>query len=477
LVVTAGLVLVCGASIAEEPSAVDVARTATVWLEVDRVFQGYHAPLEGIGCAVGGEGIIVTCARTVSSEGTAQIMGISRPVEMRIVRVGVQGVLGRPAVGTVLARSRQSRLAIVRAEPAPVHAIDQVAPGGSPEDGDEVWIFEVVPGDGSSAAPEPRVRRTSVEVVSGRPVLADTDVQEPFLCGAPALDRSGALVGLVSEATVGGRTGIVPWQTVERFLEEERVHVQFRPPAVLSPPQPIDVTVTEVFGDLGAVAGTASLSGAGIEPLEVALTPSTEGWNATFRLVQRGPTTGTYAARVELVDASGEPVFVHETALEASDDEIIKLDDQRSAEEILKRRRELENPVTLSEYARSLQTATPTVAVEDEQLAQRLESWIKAAQAALDVYRYQEVVGSRDRPLVRRFDAVRRLLAMADGREPGAETFVRELQRHRAALERLHESLRRQVAARDLCVCDDSHWLTCAEATQCATMEKFGAAR
>ena len=461
----------------DERALLDTARAATVYLSVDRVFQGYHSPLHGIGFAAGEDGVVVTCRRTVTSEGTAQIMGLTRTVEMRIVSVEVAETVGPgspPAVGRILTSSADTGLALVEVESPRQVSISSVDSSGRLVGGETVWCVDVVPGAEDSRSSS-RLLRATIGRSGGYLVLRGVDHSAESLCGAPLLNRYGVLVGMVSDSTVGGESKVIPWHEIRQFLDQERVRVQFRPPAVLSPPQPIDVTVTEVFGDLGAVAGSVSFSGAGIEPIEAAMVVSESGWTTTLRLVQRGPTGGVYSAHIELVDAQGETVWTYDQQIEALNEAVIKLDDQRSAETILRRRRELENPVTLSEYADSLRSATPTTAGSTStDMEDRLNGWIEAATGALEPYRYQELQGSMNRAVAQRFDAVRRLLAMADGSEAGPREFVLELQSHGPELQRLHEAFRRQVASRDLCLCDGSQWMLCASATRCSTMEKFG---
>jgi hypothetical protein len=105
------------------------------------------------------------------------------------------------------------------------------------------------------------------------------------------------------------------------FTARHTIQVDFSPPLVVSPPEPIRVTATPLLASLRDTKGTVRLVGDDIDPVEGAMELSGELWIGTIPPASKRddrPPAEVYQVEMSFVDSRGSVVLARRYTLEAA---------------------------------------------------------------------------------------------------------------------------------------------------------------
>lgn len=353
---------------------------ASVFIRVDRVFKYESFPSSGSGFFIHPNGYILTNWHVVADQIEGHLWQREREISAKVI--GLTAVIdsGQPGerelAARIVARDRERDLALLRVAYRPrdwlgLDAIEDVRLG------EQIWSAGFPYGDllamekqvNQQDVPNPEVSLTSGMVTSlrrnaaGVLTMIQTDAAlNPGSSGSAILNARGNLVGVVVAGIQGGEGlgfGIAP-NRIRDFLEEQAVQIDIRPGVVLSPPQPIRVSVRPVLVDLDAASGSVRFDGSDIEPAEVALAAGEGRLEATVEFPDR-ISGRSRPARYELTVSlsariSGERM-VRRFQLDAVPESFEKLHSARDPGEMMEDRKVLAHEMSIEDYNRSKRVA------------------------------------------------------------------------------------------------------------------------
>jgi len=322
-----------------DPVVKDKISKATVYVKAKRHYKGVAVPSSGTGFFVHPDGLVLTNWHVVADKLQAKIYGDWRNVatEMKALTI---------VVGSGTGQRREIAAQVVAYDPAKDLAVLEVP--YTPE----AWLDitdpqEAVPSQLLWAAGYPSGRPLAVEsntqevVDIGGPLsfvlgsltqmikdkegrvfgmLTSNPIPSGF-SGGPMVNAQGRVVGVVnpriSRDKEAGRA-IAP-QHLLAFTGQHTIQVEFSPPLVVSPPEPIRVTATPLLASLRDTKGTIRLMGDDIDTIESTMEPSGELWVGTIPPASRRsdrPSAIAYEAKLRWVDAAGAVVLARSYTLE-----------------------------------------------------------------------------------------------------------------------------------------------------------------
>jgi len=239
--------------------------------------------------------------------------------------------------------------------------------------GDRIWTAGFPFGDllaqerkaNQNDMPNPEVTLVSGTVTSlrrdndGRLAMVQTDAAlNPGSSGSPIVNSRGHLVGVVFAGVTGGQGlgfGVSP-NRIRDFVKLQAIRVTIAPRVILSPPQPIDVTVEPVLVEFGEESGWVELEGDDIETTEFDLQRTPDGLRSTVIFPDRIPGRNRpprYFLSVQLTRKLAGERFRQRYALDAVPESFETLQSARDPGEIMEDRKVLSHEMKIEDYNRS----------------------------------------------------------------------------------------------------------------------------
>lgn len=379
LVVSLGLVLASSVE-ALTPEDLRQAVDSSVYLKVSRVFRSTYFPTTGSGFFVHPDGYLLTNWHVIADQIEVPLDGRIREVTTKVLSIEAVLHSGTPdervVRARVVSRDRTHDLALLQVDAAAPAWLDVQRP---PEVGltDPVWVVGYPFGgllslDRGQAVgadePNPEVTVNAGMVTSlrhddrGRLASIQTDAAvNPGNSGGALLNADGRVVGVVNAGISGGQGigfAIAP-SVIEGFVRSRAVRVRFDPDVVLSPPQPIRITVTPILADGTQRDGEIRVEVEGMPRVTIPLEPAPDnGWQATLELPEAFGSEDApdkVFVIVELRSHEGTEPLVRRYALDRiSPDTLAALSAQRDANDVMADRRALSNEVALKDHAATM---------------------------------------------------------------------------------------------------------------------------
>ena len=527
MAVSLGLVLASSAH-ALTPEALQRAVASSVYLKVSRVFRSTYFPTTGSGFFVHPDGYLLTNWHVIADQIEIPLDGTLREVNTKVLSIEAVLHSGTPnervVRARVVSRDRTHDLALLQVDTAAPAWLDVEQPL---EVGltDSVWVVGYPFGgllslDRGAAAgadesnPEVTVNAGMVTSLrhdeQGRLASIQTDAAvNPGNSGGALLNADGRAVGVVN-ATISGGQGIgfaIAPGVVERFVRSRAVRVQFDPDVVLSPPQPIRITVTPVLARGTQRGGVIRVETEGMPRIEVPLEPTVDDrWQATLELPEAfGSDAAPDKVFVTVELRSGEAIepLVRRYALDRiSRDTIAGLSAQRDATDVMTDRRTLSNEVALKDHAAAMRRDSKRLSdvAGSLELEREPDGSIRIDQDAVDRLgnpllrrlppeRYEHLPDATLRRIAETYDIMRlgmaeleryeRLLAnYQNSRVPRerelAGQYARHLQQYRAPITTGLEQSRERAFREGLvwCLTDERWYLEHAVPTDCESTSR-----
>jgi hypothetical protein len=360
------------------PDTVEHIAESSVFVRVERVFKYEDVPSSGSGFFIHPDGYIMTNWHVVADQIASFLWQREREVNAKVI--GLAAVVNsgqrteRELPAKIVARDRERDLALLKVNYRPktflkIDTVDDVRLG------ERIWSAGFPYGEllamekqvNQQDMPNPEVSLTSGMVTSlrrdakGELTMVQTDAAlNPGSSGSAIVNADGHLVGVVVAGIQGGEGlgfGIAPNQ-VREFISRQAIQIDIEPSVVLSPPQPIRVTVRPVLVELGQGTGTAKISGGDIDSTSFDFTQSADGLEATVVFPERIPgrnQPARYNLTVTLdTKISGEKV-VRRFSLDAVPESFQKLSSARDPGEMMEDRKVLAHEMSIEDYNKSRQ--------------------------------------------------------------------------------------------------------------------------
>ncbi len=302
------IVAVLGATTAGAltPEQLTRATDAAVYVRANRIYRGNSFPTTGSAFFVHHDGYLITNHHVVDDQIEMMVYGQQSVIDAKVVTLEAILYSGttreRVVRAKVISTDREHDLALLKAEVAAPAWLDplELPPVTIT---DRVWVIGFPFGGllsiERSAGPDLAETNPEVSVNSGlitslrhdeKGALASiqTDAAvNPGNSGGPLVDDQGRLVGVVRSMIYGGQGlgfAIAP-DVVADFVRSRAVKVSFDPRLVLSPPQPIKVTVQPLLVGSDHVTATLIAATPGLPRVAATLTRSALGsWEGTLTL-------------------------------------------------------------------------------------------------------------------------------------------------------------------------------------------------
>jgi S1-C subfamily serine protease len=358
---------------------------STVFIRANRVYQGSYFPSSGSGFVIHQDGYVLTNYHVVGDKIDAFAFGQRRTITARVIELNVvfdSGTLAeRVLPAKLIAHDRNRDLALLEVPHYRPEAHLDISSLPAVKLTDRVWIVGFPLGallayERTSRTqlddPNPEISINSGLVTSLRrddqgvlkTIQTDAAIN-PGNSGGPMLNQKGQVVGVVN-AIIAGAQGlgfaIAPSQ-IKSFIDAKAVKIVFKPTMVMSPPQPITVTVTPLLTDLSKCTGEVLFDGDDIEKRSFPLSWNGRQWQSTVVFPGRIPGNEpavSYVAEVRFTGAESRVKLLKKYRLRtlfASGMPAIS-DTQRSME-ILKQRKEREMrapDISISDQIKSEET-------------------------------------------------------------------------------------------------------------------------
>jgi hypothetical protein len=427
-----------------DPEMADRASQATVFIKASRIYRGTYLPTTGTGFFVSQSGLVLTNWHVVADQIQARLWGREREVKTRVQRIEVVIASGtgqeKVLPAKVVARDRQSDLALLSVQYRPPVWLDVSSPPAVLLT-ERVWIIgfpfgQLLAQESQTPSPIDDNPEVSINVglvtslrrdAEGELKAIQTDAAlNPGNSGGPMLNEHGEVVGVVNAMIAGGQ-GVgfaISGNVLRAFVERHAVRVEVDPSVVLSPPVPIQVTVTPMLNDLEGLSGSVTVEGSDIETIEVPLEKSGGAFSATvpsLEMLPERPRAASYVAEVRFANAAGSPVVARRYRLDSvAALGMPRVRSQRDPGEMMEDRRLLANEVAISDYTkdatqdnRSLsdiagsiklkRSADGSVVIDD----QALSAMNDPLQRAFPDQRYDQIGVPEHASLAREYDVLR----------------------------------------------------------------------
>lgn len=348
---------------------------ASVYIKTERVFKYEHFPASGSGFFVHPDGYVLTNWHVVADQVEGYLWGEDREINAKVLDLVVVVDSGesreREVPAKIVARDRQRDLALLKVAYRPTAFIDL----NTVRDvtlGDTVWVGGFPFGDLLSKERKsvtvqrvnPAVTVTSGTVTSlrrdrnGHVAMVQTDAAvNPGNSGGPMIDTDGNLVGVVFAGIRAGEGlgfGVSPYR-IREFIRKQAIKIQFRPGTVLSPPQPITVTVDPILADLDPDRGEFRLDGDDIPSATAVLGRSGPGLTATIDFPERlegVPRPKRYTATVTLYAQDSPRPMVRRYHLDAVPESMTTLNSARDPGQMLEDRKLLGHEMAIEDFTK-----------------------------------------------------------------------------------------------------------------------------
>jgi S1-C subfamily serine protease len=344
---------------------------STVFIRVDRVYQGSYFPSFGSGFVIHPDGYLLTNYHVVGDKIEVMAFGHNRTITAKVIELNVvfdSGTLAeRVLPARVVAHDRNRDLALLEVphyRPEAHLDISSLPPVNLT---DRVWVVgfpygELLARERTSRTriddPNPEISINSGLVTSLRrddqgvlkTIQTDAAIN-PGNSGGPMLNQKGQVVGVVNAMFAGAQGlgfAIAPSQ-IKSFIAAKAVKIEFKPAMVMSPPQPITVTVTPLLTDLAKTTGEVLFDGDDIERRSFPLTWNGRQWQGTVVFPGRIPGSEpavSYVAEVRFTGADNRVKLLRKYRLRTLFASGVPgpVSDGQSSLEILKQRKEREMP-------------------------------------------------------------------------------------------------------------------------------------
>jgi hypothetical protein len=480
------------------PDTVERIASASVFIKVERVFKYEGFPSSGSGFFIHPDGYILTNWHVVADQISSHLWSREREVNAKVIRLAAVIDSGlrteREIPAKIVARDRERDLALLKVNfrPKSYLSVDSVH---DVRLGERIWSAGFPYGDllamekqvNEQDMPNPEVSLTFGMVTSlrrnaeGVLTMIQTDAAlNPGASGSPIVNAGGHLVGVVVAGIQGGEGlgfGIAPNQ-VRDFLGQQAIRIDIEPSVVLSPPQPIRVTVRPVLVELGSGTGTVRINGGDIDATTIDLEKTKGGLAATLDFPER-IAGRNQPARYELTVAlstrvSGERV-ARRFMLDAVPDSFEKLSSARDPGEMMEDRKILAHEMSIEDYNRSRQVTSGSSkkSLSDVAKSKKLKTDAsgkvvvdnqtvnEVGGITLDETRYRLIGDPSVRALLQRYD---RLGAESDRirqridaiqRDPYSYQYRSSLSRQLSSMHVEKNDLGRQIRSHSIRVCSD----------------------
>ena len=353
----------------------ELARSA-VFLRADRVFKIDELSSSGSGFFVHPDGYILTNWHVVADQVEGYLWEKEREISAKVIRLTAVIDSGLPTErelpAKIVTRDRRRDLALVKVHYRPPSYLDI----GTVDDvrlGDRIWTAGFPFGD--LLAEERKTHREElvnpeVTLVSGTVTslrrdskgdlaMVQTDAAlNPGTSGSPMVNSKGHLVGVVFAGVQGGQGlgfGVSP-NRIREFISLHGIEVDITPRVVLSPPQPIEVTVKPVLVEFADESGWVELSGDDIDTVEFDLTQTPEGLETTVAFPDRIPgreRPERYYLSIQLTKKLAGERYRQRFSLDAVPESFETLQSNRDPEEIMEDRKVLAHEMKIEDYNKS----------------------------------------------------------------------------------------------------------------------------
>ncbi len=360
-----------------DPEVLRTTSRAMVFIRAERLYQGTTVPTSGSGFFIHEEGYALTNWHVVADQVLTYVKGKEREIPAKVVKL--EAVIGsgtaeeRVVPVDIIATDRGTDLALLKVRYRPAAVID-TSTIADVQLTDQIWVVGFPFGDllamenwtapTTLANPEPSINAGMVTSLrrDGKGILRaiQTDAAvNPGNSGGPLLDAQGRLAGVVNLAIVGGQGvgfAISP-NLVREFIAAKAAKVSFDPGMVLSPPEPIRVTVAPILARLDGTTGSVRLTGDDIPPVEVALVRQGKEWIATLVLPERVaglPIPQSYLAEVAFVGGDGSVALNRRHRLETfNPSHVPGVATAREPERVMEDRQLFANEGSISDFTKS----------------------------------------------------------------------------------------------------------------------------
>ena len=350
---------------------------SAVFVRVNRVFRGRYFPSSGSGFFVHPEGYVLTNWHVVSDQIMVNLYGDSREVSTKVVGLKVVVFSGtaqeRVIKARVVARDRDRDLALLKTEYEPKGWLDIASPS-TVELTDQVWIVGYPLGElvaiGKKSEEDTEVN-PEVSINSGmvtslrldekgvlKAIQTDAAVN-PGNSGGPMINSAGEIVGVVNSMIYGaqGLGFAIAGNVLHQFATRRAVKVGIKPSVVMTPPEPIVVTVDEILADLDVSTGVVVFEGDGIPSLEFPLIREGDRWMATIFVPDPEPgvkPADSYSAEIRFTNSGGEKVLSRRYRVQRySSSAVPAIGGIRDTQKMIQDRQMFSNSMSISDYTKS----------------------------------------------------------------------------------------------------------------------------
>lgn len=369
------------ASISSE--SLDQIVRASVFIRVERVFHYEGFDTSGSGFFVHRDGYLITNRHVVADQIEADLWGRERDISAKVTRLVAVINSGMPneriLPAKIVALDRKRDLALLHVAIRPQAWID-ITTVDDVRIGEHIWsagfpfgeILAMEKQTNAQTMPNPEVSLTSGMVTSlrrdtqGRLAMIQTDAAvNPGSSGSLMVNSKGHLIGVVFAKIHGGHGigfGVSP-ERVREFIASQVARVVIEPRVILSPPQPIRVTVAPLLVDFDSEPGSVSLRGTDINPVDIPLQPKGSGFEATIDFPERiagKKRPPQYFLTISASAKTSDGEFQRRFALDAVPESFETLQSARDPAHVMEDRKVLSHKMKIEDYNKSLQVQKKT---------------------------------------------------------------------------------------------------------------------
>ena len=351
---------------------------ASVYVKTQRIFKYERFPTSGSGFFIHPDGYVLTNWHVVADQIEGWLWGEEREINAKVLSLTVVIDSGtareREFQAKIIARDRGRDLALLKVQHAPKSILD-FNDISAVTLGEKVWVAGFPFGDLLSQERKdtmqdevkPAVTVTSGIVTSlrrdkaGNIAMVQTDAAiNPGNSGGPMVNTAGQIVGVVFAGIRGGEGlgfGISPYR-ISEFLKQHAIKISFSPRTILSPPQPINVSVTPILTALDTKRGEVRLEGDDIPSVTVPLEPMGTTLSATIDFPERLagiPRPERYIATLRLFSSSSPKPLERRFALDAVPESMDPLSSARDPGRMLEDRKFFAHEMEIKDFAKDQQ--------------------------------------------------------------------------------------------------------------------------